>query len=373
MSSSETEAGTAKISLQICPGCGRIAPTARDACEVCETGLEQPLTAPELPEGAYAVAVHCEFQCRQCGKLAPLNHLDIDGSVVCAHCQLDQAFDVGAWKEALRLAHGVGDLAGPTAEGRHPHPRYSIAGANPGTVIGKRDTLLRSTQNSTHVDDGVRTTRSLRLEASPGYPLCPACRVPLDVTLEKETSTTRCPRCGDRATYETPPSARKLHHGLRGVQAEDHRRDHEDVRLDIRAGGGSVAVACPGCGATMAAHGETKVVVCEFCQTVSRIPDKVLQETFHITPEKETWWLWFRGPSWPRGCVEKQISIPGWKNHNRGNAREIEKAPTVATSWVPRWLIGGVVVGGILLVTLLALAATGMFETIAQEFLIVSP
>ena len=123
-------------------------------------------------------------------------------------------------------------------------------------------------------------------------PVCPACHVPLEVILKKGESRTTCPRCEDVARYATPPASRELHKGLRAAQAEDHRRDHEDVRIDARAGSGSVAIACPGCGATMTTRGETKVAVCQFCQTVSRIPDKVLRETFHITPEKETWWLW---------------------------------------------------------------------------------
>ncbi len=373
MSPPETDAAAPEFAMAICPGCGRIAPTERDTCEVCEASLEQPLTAPERGDETYAVAVRCEFQCRQCGKLAPLNHLDIDGSVICAHCELDQAFDVGAWKEALRIAHGVGDLAGPRPEGRLPHERISIAGANPGAKIGVRRTLQRSTQASTRVDDGVVTTRSLRMEASPGWPLCPACRVPLEVTLDQEESRTTCPRCGDVARYEIPEAAHELHEGLRAVHAEDHRRDHEDVRLDVRAGGGSVAVACPGCGATMATQGETKVVVCEFCQTVSRIPDKILQQNFHITPDKETWWLWFRGRSFARQCVEKQVPIPGWKNHDKGKARQLEQAPEVPTSAIPRWIVGSILVGGILLVTLLMLAATGLLQTIAEEFLIVSP
>lgn len=373
MSSTNTDSTDAPTAMRLCPGCGRIAPTERDQCEVCETALDQPLESPPRDDGAYAVAVRCEFQCRQCGKLAPLNHLDLDGSVICAHCGLDQAFDVGAWKEGLRHAHGVGDLAGPAPEGRFPHQQYSIVGANPAAGIGVRQTSQTSTQASRHVDDGIVRTRSLRLEASPGHPLCPACHEPLDVTLEPDVSTTICRRCGDTATYELPPRSADLHKPLRAVQAEDHRRDHLDIRLDIRGEGGSVAVACPGCGATLPDAGQTKVIVCQFCQTVSRIPDKVRQQTFHITPEKETWWLWFHGNSQMRRRVENNEAIPGWKGHKPSKPRTIETAPTVPTPWFPRWVVGTILVGVILAVTLIALAATGMFETIAQKFLIVSP
>jgi RNase P subunit RPR2 len=373
MPASEPSREPVRDAIAVCPGCGRIAPLQRDTCAVCDAELDEAHEVPDRKDRAYAVAVRCQFQCRQCGKLAPLNHLDVDGSVVCVHCELDQAFDVDVWKAGLRHAHGVGDLAGPALEGRHPHERFSIVGANPGASIGTTETTSTLTENSKRNVDGIELMRSLRIEASPGHPLCPACHVPLDVTLDEETTVTICKHCGDTATYQMPEAAAELHKALVAVQAEDHRRDHLDARIDVRAGGGTVAVACPGCGANMPVHGETKVVVCQFCQTVSRIPDQVRQQTFHITPETETWWLWFKGGSDYRRRVERGEETRGLRGYGKFKEQVIEKAPTVPTPWLPRWLIGAILVGGILLVTLVALLATGMFETIAQGFLIIQP
>jgi hypothetical protein len=60
----------------------------------------------------------------------PLNHLDVDGGVLCGRCGLDQAFDVSAWQKALRHAHAVAEMFG------HYVPRNTMAVLFPPRLCG---------------------------------------------------------------------------------------------------------------------------------------------------------------------------------------------------------------------------------------------
>ena len=291
-------------SRRLCPTCGVTAPEERRSCEWCEGALDRPIEAPVLDDGTYPVAVRCHFQCRSCGHMSPLNQLDLDGTVRCLRCGLDQVFDVGSWVAALNHAHGVGDLAGPEPEGRHPHPRVSIAGDNPLASIGRYRTSARMSQTGTSVEDGMVVPRSLRIDASPGHPLCPDCDVPVALSASGGTLTTRCGTCGTAASYEVDPEARRLCPGLRGVAAEAARGDRPRVRLAEAGPEGASVIRCPGCGAAMKGIGDAPTATCEFCQTVARVPGQVRHELFDHEPDAETWWLLFQGPSNHRREIE---------------------------------------------------------------------
>src|SRR5260221_8760495 len=109
------------ILMPMCGSCGLIAPRRCPVCVRCGASFaERPMGAPRLDANGYWVAVRCTFQCRSCNFAAPLDQLDIDGSVECAYCGLRQRFEPSTWTEALEFAHAVGDLSGPEPEGRYP-------------------------------------------------------------------------------------------------------------------------------------------------------------------------------------------------------------------------------------------------------------
>src|SRR5258708_29240019 len=116
------------ILMPVCGSCGIIAPRRSASCARCGASFaERPMGAPRIDAGGgYWVAVSCTFQCRSCGFAAPLDQLDIDGSVECAYCGLRQTFDPSTWTDALEFAHAAGDLSGPEPAGRQPAPRGGI-------------------------------------------------------------------------------------------------------------------------------------------------------------------------------------------------------------------------------------------------------
>lgn len=297
--------GGSSTQRMLCPTCGVTAPDERKTCEWCEGSLAGVLAAPTLDDGSYPVAVRCHFQCRSCGHMSPLNQLDLDGTVRCLRCGLDQVFDVGSWTAALGHTHAVGDLAGPDPEGRHPHPRVSIEGDNPLASIGRYRTSARLSQTGSSVEDGMVVPRSLRIDASPGHPLCPNCHVPLALQAAGGSVSTRCPDCQRTASYDLDPRARRLCPGLQGAVAEEQRSDQLRIQVAENGAEGASVIRCPGCGAAMTGVGDTPTVRCEFCQTVARVPGQVRHQLFDHEPDVETWWLLFQGPSARRREIEE--------------------------------------------------------------------
>jgi hypothetical protein len=288
--------------LKTCPTCGVVAPTAMRHCRVCEGDLSSPREIPANHDGTFWVAIRAHFQCRSCGHLSPLNQLDMDGTVQCGHCGLEQAFDVDSWDEALAHAHATGDLAGPAPEGRHPHPRIALTGDNPMARLGVDQVQRDSTQTGTVERDGMVLSRSLRVDTGPGHPPCKACGEPLDHAHRDGKLSTRCSGCGATMACELPHGGAGRCEGLRGVLADDLRVDRPQVKLERSAG--AIALACPGCGAALADAVEGKVVSCGFCNAVSLIPDRLLLRYLDRKPPSETWWLLFEGPSPLRGELE---------------------------------------------------------------------
>ena len=278
----------------VCPGCGVVAPPSRERCDLCSSPLRAPAVAvaprPEL--GAF-VQVRCERRCRSCGAWTPVNHLDLDDTFRCARCDLIQAFDAGVWQEALHHAHAVADLAG------------SELGGEELAAIGRTATTSSVEMSGMSTSGGVMRSRSLRLQAGPGHPLCRACRAPLEVTVHAADLHARCPGCGDEGTHITAPAARQLAPGLLGALADDHRSDRPDAREVVSDGGGAVALRCPSCSASLELDPHSHFVRCGYCNTTSRVPSNTLFRVFHQQAVADPFWLLFRGPSPRREELER--------------------------------------------------------------------
>ena len=171
-----------------------------------------------IPKGeALWVGVRCQFQCRLCGHPSPLNHLDVDGSVSCLRCGLDQVFDVGWWIEGLDHAMRCGVLAGQSGN-------YA--------QLGVSATSLNLVQSGMLIAGGTMVLRSLRVSAGPGHPPCSRCHAPLEIDFDGLTTKARCPTCSATQTCELPAKARELCSAVRGVIAEELTLDKREAKVD---------------------------------------------------------------------------------------------------------------------------------------------
>jgi hypothetical protein len=274
------------VSVSICRPCGVVAPMKGSACEVCKRPLAETRgQAPPLPPDNMWVAVRCAFTCNSCRFLAPLDALDADGAVECAHCGLRQRFDVDQWKTGLAFAHDVGDLAGPHPEGRNPHPVIWVGSENTHVETGTSRTFE-------HETFGV-----LAVDASPGHPVCGRCREPLGISVPRPgVVQTACPRCGDRATHTISDSARALYPSLVAAVSEELRSDRPKART-IATSAGVVALSCPSCGAPLELRETGTVHTCRYCNTSCVVPHQSVLRALHKTPEPSIFWLLFQGHS----------------------------------------------------------------------------
>jgi hypothetical protein len=267
-------------------------------CESCKQPLERTRAqAPNAGPDLFWVAVRCGFTCNSCRFLAPLDGLDIDGAVDCAQCGLRQRFEVPLWSQALQAAHAVGDLAGPSPEGRTPHPAIWIGGENPFRQIGDSKAF-----------EDLGPFGTLVVQAAPGHPVCRKCSLPLAAALTAPgTVTARCPGCGDSGTYQLPQGAQSLHEALVGVVSDDQRSDRPRVLSQLA--GGTVALQCPGCGAPLNLQGSDRAQKCSFCGVTCMVPWRRMARMRNEVPAPEIWWLLVRGPSGLRLELETP-SIP---------------------------------------------------------------
>lgn len=309
--------------MPVCLGCGIVAPRKGTTCPVCELDLPPAPARAAVPPGPgrpFWVAVRCQFQCRACGHLSPLNHLDMDGSVVCLRCGTSQIFEVDAWQEGLAHAHAVGDLAGPDAEGRSANPQVSIAEVNPFRHLGNRKVSASSQQSEIVIAGGMIRSRSLQVDASPGHPLCGKCRAPLRVTrADQRGLSVRCASCGDQADYQTPAPALPACPGLRGVLADEHRAGAREARSE-RSEAGVEVLRCPNCGAGLSVSGASSIIDCGYCHVSLRIAPESLHRLGHQDPTPLVWWLLFEGPSEQRRALERKA-----RERERERQRERER------------------------------------------------
>jgi hypothetical protein len=276
----------APTAVSVCRRCGIVAPSDGTACDVCGTALAAlRKQAPALPADHVWVAVRCGFTCNSCRFLAPLDSLDADAAVECAHCGLRQRFDIGNWRPALEFAHSVGDLAGPAAEGRNPHPSVWIGTDNPYADIGAVRTF------------GHLEINALTIDASPGYPVCERCAEPLHVVLTGPAACEcTCPKCGERSTFKLGDGARQLYPCTLASIADDCRTDQPKVQLRA-TGAGGISINCSSCGAPLDLAGKSTVQTCSYCGTTSLISHRSLNRALHAPVEPSIWWLLFRGIS----------------------------------------------------------------------------
>ena len=304
--------------MRICSGCGAIAPSARDTCEVCSAPLASAALAPAPAEGGYWAQITAEFQCRGCGAWSPHSHPDVEGTVQCARCELIQAYDVGVWGKGLSHAHEVADLAGP---GRDQFK-------NAYSSIGRAKAGARIDETGMEISDGVMRTRSLRLTACPGHPLCERCRAPLATRAAGEGKLdVECQRCGDTASYEAPGGLRGLYKELAGVLADDCRTDRPDARLEATAAG-AIALSCPRCSAALEVQAKSHFATCAYCQTTSRIASKTLTKLYHEEAAADPWWIYLQGPSPGR---QRRI-----RQREKQKQKEAERAAAEAEAARPR-------------------------------------
>jgi len=340
----------------ICPGCGTQVPGVQrpgggGQCQVCAHKLAGPPARPPSTDLVW-VAVRSQFQCRSCGHLSPLNHLDTDGSVDCLRCGLNQAFDVSSWHAALEHAHAVGDLAGPDPEGRHPHASLSIAAVNPLRDVGVTRATAGLALSGTRVAGAMTLQRSLRIDAGPGHPVCRRCQVPVSVSVSPQRIQSSCPRCHEVAVYGLPPKVSALAPALRAAIADDHRTDREAARLEADDSQGAVAIKCPSCSAPLDVDGRARYVRCGFCHTSSRIPDRTIFRLLGDSAHVEVWWLAFEGPSPLRHALERAPSPQTQTTERSVPPVEIEQAPVLGAAPLG-WLLS-------LLMPALALIVVGL-------------
>lgn len=299
----------------VCPGCGVQRASALSACTVCETPYAEPGVAMPADDD-YWIAVRCQFQCRSCGHLSPLNHLDLDGSVVCLRCGLDQVFELDQWADGLDHAMRAG----------------TEAGAGDFAGLGVTTSAVELVQSGFTLTDGMMKTRSLRVSAGPGHPLCARCRVPLVHAAEAEgVSSSRCPQCTDTLRCALPPQARSLCGPVRAVIAEELALDRREARIDAPGadGGatpGAIAIKCPQCSAPLKITGASTIVTCEYCQTASRIPSRTLFRLGHDHPVPQVWWLRFSGDA-ARAAARKRRKAAAPAKPRREPTRPAKREP----------------------------------------------
>jgi hypothetical protein len=305
------------VMMPICASCGVIAPRLVPNCSRCGAPFAaRPMTAPRHDASGYWVAVRCSFQCRSCGFAAPLDQLDVDGSVECAYCGLRQRFEPSTWREAIDFAHAVGDLAGPGPEGRFPDPGLWIGASNPFRDTGETIAFSEFRQAGLEISEGMAIPKSLHIQAAPGFPVCVRCRVPVALQVAPGgASTTTCGSCSETATYALPDRARTFGESLVAVVADEHRTNRPRATQMAPSETGVAALVCPNCGAPLALHGGDRNVKCQFCGAFCRVPGRFLVRAGQDKIEPEIWWMLFNGPSRKRRELESasgsaELEIP---------------------------------------------------------------
>lgn len=288
------DAGLPAGQLPLCRGCGVVAPLERKRCDGCQRDLEPRWWVPVAAEQLLWVRVEASFECRACGHRSPINHLDVDGSVSCFNCGIEQRFDVGAWWDLLEDAHAAADLTGPHREGLLPEPGVSLGEHNPHAAIGLQTSSVEEENGE----------QALRIVMAPGAPLCSKCQGLLSVAGRADGKLSlRCAACQVDRHYTLPKKLSQRARALRGTVADAH----EDGRLDavVHEEAGVTALRCPTCGAGLSMDGAS-IVTCQYCSTSSRVHPRALGKLAkHAKPTP--FWLLFEGPSPLRGKLRKRI------------------------------------------------------------------
>jgi hypothetical protein len=282
----------------ICASCGVVAPAQRTTCACCDRELARPRAFAPASGDLYFAAVRATYVCRACGFPSPLDGLLTAESLDCAQCGSLQRFEPDTWDAGLEHARTIGDLGGPNPEGRSPDPEIWIGDDNPHRTIGMTETFAK-----------VESDR-FALEASPGWPVCRRCAVPLECFAQGTQVTTRCPGCATQVRYEVPGRLleRASRTGLAGVVSDDNRTGRLEVRVQATAGG-LVALLCPQCGAAVqSVGGASNTVECAYCKTLAIIPPRARPREQGAMVKPAVFWIAFRGPSPARAALAHPVA-----------------------------------------------------------------
>ena len=343
--------------LVICRACGVVAPERRDGCEACGRPLrETRVAAPAMPLEQHWAAVRCGLVCNSCRFLAPLDALDFDGAVECAHCGLRQRFDVETWQGALELARSVSDLAGPSPEGRSPHLEIWVGDDNPHREVGLSQTFVKAELGM------------LVVSAAPGHPVCRRCTEPLHAQVTRRgVVDTRCPRCNETGSYALPADALRSDQ-LLGAVADPHRTDCPKALFTQQ--GGLATLSCPQCNAPLTPVPGSALQRCRFCNTSSIVTESHLHRALQRTVEPSTFWVLFPRGSAAReqlqtaagtGIQEQSVGVLKSTRKPVGAEHTVYEAPEVEGPQALQILVGSIV-GSVALVVGLVLARVfGLF------------
>jgi hypothetical protein len=274
--------------VPICASCGVLA-TTRETCESCGHAMVRARSPAEGP--LVWAAVRASFPCRSCGFAFPLEGPIVSDGVDCGQCGTFQRFDKSAWREALGGAHTVADLGGPNPEGRFPNRDIWIGDVNTYAKLGTSTTTFATL----HSND-------VAIETCPGFPVCRACKRPLDVAIEAQVTTATCAGCGAHARYPMPAPLSALVPKAVGLVAD---LQHEGrVEAEVRAGEAGVAVlTCPQCGAALT-PGDGATIVCAYCHAAAFIPARARPRGTNRTVPPILFFVAFEGPSFARRQLE---------------------------------------------------------------------
>jgi hypothetical protein len=266
----------------ICTNCGIIAPTGHSFCSVCDATLNpQRSYAPGMPQGLAWAGLAVRFECRACGQLAPLNHLDVDGQIKCMHCGVEQRFDVTRWQSVIEQAQTAADPTGTIAKVQRVAAALGMGGSFEG--LDKNAAFVTA-----RVD-------ALEVRVGPGHPLCEKCCFPLSIAGSTPSElTVVCPRCSSQHTYAIPPEAQGRFPALRGVVCAEQEVGRRDVQTEMGAGG-SVVIRCGNCSAPLSLPEGKSVSNCTFCGVACRITPEAMWRTGTKSLRADWWWLLLAG------------------------------------------------------------------------------
>ncbi len=302
--------------MRICRRCGVYAAPGQPSCDECGADLGAHGREVPQPKLLFA-AIKMEFTCRGCGLWSPLDELDVDGAVRCARCGLDQKFHEKWWKRVLGLAHAVADLYGEHPEGRKPYA-IAVDGVNPFAAPAQRYSGIRVAPLEAEAwADWL--PENLRAWVAPGRPIGPDSGEPYNVVVEGPGVLYVRTSRGESGRYVVSPSVGKLHRGLLGAIADEHRADREEP--DVAAAVEARAIRCGSCGASLPFDGELKLVRCSYCTSVVHVPAR-LRHAMQKDPRPDLWWLVFEGRSPYRAYLERHPRTSGQKGE-----RPVEDPP----------------------------------------------
>lgn len=270
----------------ICGHCGLAAPVTDRFCSVCDSPLEsERVIAPAMPSDLLWAAVSVRFECRACRQLSPLNSLDLDGQVKCAHCGVEQRFDSSRWQGVLSYA------AEAAAMGRAS--RVAAGFGEPG-----RDAAYTT-----------RTIDAVEVRAGAGHPLCEQCSVPLRIAnTAPGVLTMRCPNCSAQRAYAMPSDALTRFSSLRGAICAEHEVGRRDVTTGVDPGG-TVVVRCGNCSAPLQISEGRSVVHCAYCGVACRLTPEALWRMGAKSLRADWWWLLFAAKASPGEVLwEQEVS-----------------------------------------------------------------